>query len=547
MSRMAFLVFVLALLGMPLASQADELIASVDRTRLNTNETVELTLESPDGGLIGKPDLTPLQPLFEVLGTRRVSTLSTLEGQTRVVARLIITLQPRTQGYVVIPPLRMGNRRSQPITLQVSATENTANAAMAPIFIDASLDTESVYVQAQAVLTLRIFHSVSLYDDSSLTPLQIADARVEQLGEPRTYEQIVNGIRHGVIELHYAIFPLKSGELRIPPQVFSATPVLRNRNELNPFGPRPGTPTRVRSPEIPLQVRPIPADYPDGAPWLPARSLTLSESWSPAPEALLVGDSLTRSLKVVAEGLASVQLPPMQQAAIDGLRHYPDQPRLDDKQDEQGVTGSREENLALVPTRSDSFDLPGVELYWWNTGTDQLERAILAPRTLNVAENPQLLEDAPSNVVAPAGDGEQLVLWPWQLGNLLLACTTLLGFTLWWRARRQPAVLRSAQSGPSTRSLLDEIRRACQANDTHATRQALDAWARQYPETLAEMAARYAPLSDALDGLNGALYSEIGLLWEGDALWQAIRTLPPAPAEQAQLNEPSPLPPLYPR
>jgi hypothetical protein len=51
------------------------------------------------------------------------------------------------------------------------------------VFIEASLDQSSVYVQAQAILTLRIYHSVSLYDDSSLTPLQIADARIEQLGD----------------------------------------------------------------------------------------------------------------------------------------------------------------------------------------------------------------------------------------------------------------------------------------------------------------------------------------------------------------------------
>src|SRR5690606_21753946 len=119
--------------------------------------------------------------------------------------------------------------------------------------------------------------------------------------------------------------------------------------------------------------------------------------------------------------------------------------------------------------------------------------------------------------------------------------------TLWWRARRQPAVQRSAQSGPSPRTLLDEIKRACQANDPHATRQALDAWARQFPETLAEMAARYAPLSDALDGLNGALYSEIGQLWQGDALWQAVRSLPAPETAQTPSSEPNQLPPLYPR
>ncbi|MNJ76401.1 hypothetical protein D3C77_736750 [compost metagenome] len=60
------------------------------------------------------------------------------------------------------------------------------------------------------------------------------------------------------------------------------------------------------------------------------------------------------------------------------------------------------------------------------------------------------------------------------------------------------------------------------------------------------MAARFVPLSDALDGLNGALYSETGQRWQGDALWQAIQTLPPAQTPAAE-QEPGVLPPLYPR
>jgi hypothetical protein len=101
-------------------------------------------------------------------------------------------------------------------------------------------------------------------------------------------------------------------------------------------------------------------------------------------------------------------------------------------------------------------------------------------------------------------------------------------------------------SGPSPRTLLDDLRRACLANDTQATRQALDAWARQQPETLADMAARFVPLSDALDGLNGALYSASGQRWQGEDLWQAICDLPPAQATD-RAKESSALPPLYPR
>lgn len=526
---------------------AAEVSASVDRTRLSLSESVELTLESSDGTLFGKPDLSPLAPLFEVLATRQVNRLTTIEGEARVVSRWIITLQPRNEGFVVIPPVRLGEAETQPITLHVVASEQASGGKLAPIFIDASLDRESVYVQAQAVLTLRIYHSLSLYDDSSLTPLQMPEARVEQLGEPRTYEKLISGVRHGVIELRYAIFPLHSGELEIPPQVFSATPVERGRaSPFGTFGSRPGTPTRVTSPRIPLQVKPKPASYPADAPWLPARSLSLAESWTPDPGEARVGDSLTRQILLSAEGLSSAQLPPLAAAQSEGLRRYPDQPKLDDEVNERGISGSREHREALVPTRAGSLQLPAVEVVWWNTEKDHLERSSLPQRLLQIASNPDL-EVPPVQAQPQSATAAPVSLWPWQLSTALLACTTLAGFAFWWRARRQPAVLRSVASGPSPRSLLDDLKRACQANDSQATRQALDAWARQFPETLAEMAARFAPLSDALDELNGSLYSEAGQHWQGAALWEAIRSLPPAQAPAEATQEASPLPPLYPR
>ncbi len=521
--------------------------ATVDRARLNEGETFDLILESEDVTQFGMPDLTPLRDQFEVVSTRQENRLSTFAGQARSSTRWIVTLLPRQSGYVVVPPLKLGDAQSQPITLQVLKNDPNSGGKLAPIFIDASLDRESVYVQAQAVLTLRIYHSVSLYDDSSLTPLSIPDARVEQLGDPRTFETDINGVRHGVIELRYAIFPQQSGELSIPAQVFSATPVERsNGYEFNPFGPRPGRPTRVKSPEIPLEVKPRPASWPADVPWLPARALTLSEAWNPEPKAVTVGDSLTRSLMLRAEGLSSAQLPPLPIQDSAGLRRYPDQPQQRNEVNDKGLIGSREESEALVPSQSGRITLPEVQVLWWNTELDRLESASLQARTLEVASNPSLEVEAPVGGQAVARDAAQVLLWPWQLACALLALTTVLGFGLWWHARRQPAILPTAQTGPSPRTLLDDLKRACLANDPQATRQALDAWARQQPETLADMAARFATLSDALDGLNGALYSETGNQWQGESLWKAIRSLPPLEAA-ASPQESSPLPPLYPR
>jgi hypothetical protein len=175
------------------------LVASVDRDQLNSGETVELTLETNDATLFGKPDLAPLDTLFEVRGTRQVNQLTTLNDDNKATTRWIITLQPKQTGTVTIPSLQVGDYHSLPINLTVTQS-SASDSELAPVFIEASLDQPNVYVQAQAILTLRVYHSVALYDDSNLTPLHLQDAIVEQLGESRTYEKLINGVRHGVIE-----------------------------------------------------------------------------------------------------------------------------------------------------------------------------------------------------------------------------------------------------------------------------------------------------------------------------------------------------------
>ena len=544
MNRLCALLLLLCCWTLP--AHALGLVASVDRDQLSSGETVELTLQSSDVTLFGKPDLTPLDALFEVRGTRQVNQLNSLSDDNKGTTRWMITLQPRQTGTVIIPSLQVGDYHSQPITLTVTQSVVSDNE-LAPVFIEASLDQPSVYVQAQALLTLRVYHSVALYDDSSLTTLHLDDAIVEQLGESRTYEKLINGVRHGVIERRYGIYPQRSGELIIPAQTFSATQVdSQQATAPAPLGPKPGKMVHVTSAEIPLTVLPKPESYPSNAPWLPARSLSLSETWNPEPDHTMVGDSLTRTLTLKAEGLSSAQLPPLPATDVNGLRRYPDLPQLSNQVTENGLIGSREEREALVPTRVGQIELPAVEVVWWNTHEDHLERTYLPARTLLAAANPNQAVDTPVSGT-PSALNEESSLWLWQLSTLLLACTTLASLALWWRARWQPAILRAAQTGPSPRTLLDDLKRASLANDPQATRQALDAWARQQPETLADMAARFVPLSDALDGLNGALYSETGQYWQGEELWKAIRSIPATEREQDAASEPSSLPPLYPK
>ncbi|WP_145010063.1 BatD family protein [Pseudomonas oryzihabitans] len=517
----------LALL-VPLAQAAD-LSARLERSQVSENETLELIIETTDPAQFGKPDLQPLAQDFKVLGVRQNS----LPPGERVTTRWNVTLQPKATGALTIPALTLDGARSEPLTVTVAATA-ARRQTREPVYLEASVDRPRLYVQAETLLTIRLYHAVALYDDHVLTPPAPKEARVDLLGTPQVYERDVDGVRHGVIEWRYAIHPLQSGTLVLPPQTFSATLAGGIADSS-----RAGQPIQLHTPALTLDVQPQPASYPPQTPWLPARSLSLTQQWNPAPEDAREGSALTRTLQLRAEGLAPGQLPPLVLPDVEGVKRYAEQPRLSMQTQARGLVGQREERIALIPATTGDKRLPPVEVVWWNTETDTLERATLPAQTLVVAEDPTL-----QPVVAPAtkSTSSDRGLWRWQLATAILALTTLLGFGLWWRARRQPAVLPSVPDVDS-RLQREELRRACQSNDPHATRHALDAWARQQPETLAAMGARFEPLAAALDDLNGALYSEAGQRWQGETLWQAINALPPL--TPAAVHDT--LPPLYPR
>ncbi len=522
--------------------------ASVDRTQLNAGESVELTLESDNTNYFAAPDLAPLKPFFELLASKQVNRFSTLADQARPINQWILTLLPKQTGFVVIPPLSLGSLQSAPINLHVEKQQVAKQPLLAPVYIDTQLDQEQVYIQAQAVLTLRIYHAIPLFSDGNLTPLLLDNARVEALGKPRTFEQHINGVRHGVIEVRYAIFPQQSGLIEIPAQTFSATLAGHDPQSLTPFSARPGQRIEVKSARIPLQVKDIPDSYPEQAAWLPARQVTLQQQWIPAlDENLIVGTALTRLISLQVDGLTDSQLPATDTPRSSAFKVYVDKPSLSRRYEDDTIVSRREERQAFVFETAGQYNLAASKLPWWNTVTDQLEYAELPQQSLTVK----------ATALAPINANNTLInntqniamvniqqLRIWQALSLVLSILSLSGFALWWRARHQPAVVVATSNGPSPRSLQDDLKKACLANDPVGTRQALDAWARQHPESLADMAGRDETLSQALDTLNSALYSENDSDWQGKALWLAISQL----SFDLQLNNNSDdqLPPLYP-
>lgn len=441
-------IFMLLLFLLGSAPLHAELTAQVDRTQLSLNESLQLTIRSSGSLNADAPDTKALERDFEILERRRSSSLSFGIGQRESTTEWQFTLVPRRDGRLRIPPLTIDGESTAPIDISVSG-DSPAATGDADIRLEVLTDTDELRVQQQLLLTVRVLHAVDLGRGASLEPPDIDDAVVSELGE-HNYTKTIDGRRFAVYERKYAVFPQRSGELRIPPLAFRAS--IGRGGWFDQFG---GRSVRLRSQEKRLRVLP-PVDQ--ASPWLPARVLSLVETWDKDPHSLQVGDSTTRTITLSAHGLTAAQLPPLPTTAVDGLRFYPDQPRLEDTPTDTGMNSSRVEATAVIPERAGTIVLPPIELRWWNTVDQRFETAVIPERKLEIkaaVAAPGDQTDAPSTpisapqssaatatgtttgaVASGAAEASNPPL-PWMLASLVLALGLLFVAWQWWRATQR--------------------------------------------------------------------------------------------------------------
>jgi hypothetical protein len=294
------------------------------------------------------------------------------------------------------------------------------------------------------------------------------------------------------------------------------------------------------------------------------RNLTLVESWNGNPEQLAVGDSMTRSLTLQADGVPAAQLPALPEPEIDGGRLYADQPQLENSSDARGLRGKRVQSAALIASRPGPLQLPGARVVWWDVDSDSEKVAEIAPRQLQIrpaaaaASSPPAVSPAPAtpsgDAVAPRTNPAQLL--GWQLATALLACAWLA--TLWWSWHRQ-RVPPAAPAQPNTTrrareyEAFKQLQASCRANEAAAARSALLNWGaarlqrdRVDLQTLKEWAGDEA-LQSAIDALERHLYAGTGAAsWRGDRLLAAVSAIRGRRQNVSGGDERGALPPLYP-
>ena len=512
----------------------------VDRNAVQITDSFRVILES-DQLVSDRPDFSPLQADFDVLGTSQSTNINFINGKMRRSSIWTIDLMAKRAGVLTIPAVVVGNEFSEPVNITVKATDaSPEGTACADVLLEVEVDNRTPYVQGQVIFTVRLLRRVQI-DNASLTEPQVigGDVVVERLGDDVAYETRRDGDRIAVVERRYALFPQSSTKITIEPLRFEGR-IANNRSF--GFDPRMrGRIVRVRSDAIELEALPIPANF-TGRTWLPARRILLVESTPEANQAYRAGEPFTRTLTLRATGLSSSQLPEIGVTAPADIKQYPDQPILENRFDDDGLVAIRQEKIALIPSAPGMFTLPAIEIPWWNTQTNRTEVARLSARTIEVLPALDASADQSPSMSATTGEPDAVTKqtfpvpvvssgtnrWAWL--SVALAIGWLATTLVWlWSRRRAANKTAVCKAPPTEKKLVATINSACSSNDADAAKQALLNWAAfQWPgsrvHSLGELAARIdGDFQQRVHCLSQALYSNSGQNWkEGSLLWSAF-------------------------
>ncbi len=529
--------------------------ARVDRTAIYEGETLQLFLKSDasDNSL----DLSPLEIDFEVLSTSRSSQMSFINGQMQSSNEWDITLSPKRLGQLTIPSIDINGRKTQALTVSVSVAPTSPNSGAQDVMLKVDIDEKNPFVQSQVVLTIRLLQAVEIRDGGLSEP-KLDNAIIERMGADVNFHTTLDSKRYRVTERRYAIFPQASGQVIIPIIAFEGHVMDRGRSRssqrADPFNrffqQLPTKMVRLKSELIELDVKPQPSQY-QGDWWLPAKSLTLTESWSPSLPEFRVGEPVTRTLQLEAVGLTGVQLPNIiNENTLNHFKYYADKPVVKTQDNGQTLIGTLQEKIAIVPTQAGKFELPEINLIWWDIQNNKAQQAVLPSRvvdvlpaiaqqltrqasaSLPVADN--INNNSPSEMpLAKSNSGISAGYWPWI--SAVFAIGWLLTSIAWWRWRQRNVVgeigrVNAANEQKiSPQIALSALQKACLQVDARLVRDELLSWANaswphQSLQNLTQISQKVddATFSRALAKLDEILYSPQQALWDGDQFWQQI-------------------------
>lgn len=378
----------LALVG--LQAPEIEVSAVLDRKTATVDETVHLTIHVRGPGVrtpeIESPDFVG----FEVLATSDRSSfrISAAAGPVREFSREY-TLRVTQAGDLTIPPVRVnaGGQLYETDPIAFRALAAGGDAAIPNDFGPISdeevalrmwVEPETAYVGQQVTVTVAAFFDPLVRSRLQRQPeYRAPDVQgmwtADLPGPARPERRVLDGREYYVQVFRRALFPLSSGEIRIPPAavIYEVRRGLIYAPETFQVESRPGT-IRVR----PLPVEGQPPDY-AGAVGRYEAETRLDRS------GLRAGEAVNLTLEVRGTGnLSSLARPAFPDVV--GARVYEGGEEAEVQVQGTELAGRKSFSWVLVPEKPGEYVVPAIRLPYFNPDAVAYRVAVSDPVVLEV-------------------------------------------------------------------------------------------------------------------------------------------------------------------
>lgn len=431
---------------------AGEFTATVSSTQVNLNDRFFLNLTLKDITPKEAPVVTALKQHFLIHSQQNSTNTSIINGKVSSSITWKLSLTPKIDGNIEIPTITVntaeGILSTQPISLNViKGTTTASNGDSKGLNIITKVSNAFPYKNEPLIYTAFLTSKMPLHNVQT-QKIQVEDAIVELIEEPKLEEKVIGGLLLNVVEFQYLVTPLKTGSLTIPPIAFQGV-VLQKRkgqsssffnDDLNPFAIMHGIdnlqPFTLMTEEIQLEVQPAIAEV---SPWLPTKTLTLEEQWS-NDQTLRVGEPFSRGFLIKAEGPKASQLPHLAdlQGPASAFKVYADKPEEQEKVLQDSVQSMRKEQYTFIPQQAGTWTLPEISVGWWDTAKKEKRTSTIPARTihilpaLEIATSTPLEFDSTTTTAVATDIPPSLVKPPFLLYGIIGILTLFLIAALLW-------------------------------------------------------------------------------------------------------------------
>jgi len=387
---------ILLLAPAPCLAGADVSVSlTLDRLEATPVDSIQMIVSiTGTGDSDSKPVLQGLQN-FNVTRGGTSRRMEIINGKVRAGTDYTYFIQPKKIGTFRIGPaeVRLEGKTigSNTETIKIVKPTQARGVDRSPLFLRATISAPKVYVEQQAIYTLKLYRRARVRDISLSLP-QTEHITLKQLGRPREYRSVHDGQNYQVLEVRYALVPAREGHYTVAPSIMKMTVFQPGRKSpqsrfIDPFSDNPlsffstGRPIEVAGEALELKVLPLPTEgKPSDFTGL-VGSFKIESKLEPST--VKTGEAAT--LTVILSGRGNVnRIPDLKVPEVDHTRRYADQPVLDVTTDTKGIAGSKIMKWALVPDKEGSYRIPALSVSFFDTVSRQYRKIETSPHTLSV-------------------------------------------------------------------------------------------------------------------------------------------------------------------